>query len=260
MTGPGGLVLEGRPDAVLDTGGPLRIMRLESAKLTAVGLDGAPPGTYRIEALEGSPAAAGITEASEPPDAQVRARVAGRGLRRVLRYDIRRRPAQRVTFVEITADGARRPIGAVDGGTGALRFTTAPGSGRRRIEAQFELDGLPAERRVVASFAAPAAALSRPAALRVRRRGGTVHATWGAVSEAARYEVVATTAAGQQRVVRTRARRAALVGLPRWTGGRVTVRAVAGLRTSPTTGASFRRLERPRTRFRPLPRARRALR
>jgi hypothetical protein len=217
----------------------LRIIRSESTKLTVVGLQDPPAGTYRIEPLAGSPAVARIAEAQDAPDARVTARVSGSGSSRVLSYDIVRRPGQKVTFTEI-AGNARRSIGTVNGGgRGRLRFSPAPGRGVRSIEAQFELNGLPAERKIVARFAPPAARLARPARLRVRRVGTSLRVSWASVVGAATYEVVTTTTGAGQRTRRTRGRSLTLRGLSKSSSGRVTVRAVAPLRQGAPAGARF---------------------
>ncbi len=255
VTGPGGQSLESSAGARVETSGALRIIRSEQEKLVVVGLQDPRPGTYRIEQLPGSPAVAKLTQASDPPDAKATAKVRGRGTTRVLAYDVRRRPAQRVTFVEVAADGGAKTIGTVDGGgRGTLRFTPAPGRGTRRIEARFELAGLPAEQRTVARFSPPSARLGKPTRLHVRRRGTTLRVSWAKVPGAARYEVVATPSEGAQRTRATRGRSAAIKGIATSSSGAVTVRAVAQLRHGRPTRARFARTTRRKTRFGPLAR------
>lgn len=128
------------------------------------------------------------------------------------------------------------------------------------IEAQFELDGLPAEKRVVARFAPPSPHLGKPKRLKVRRHGTSLRVSWAKVAGAERYEVVATTSGERQRIRRVRGRRTTLKRLPRSSAGRITVRAVAELRQGRPARARFNRTARRKTRFRPLPRAPRALR
>lgn len=261
VTGPGGEVLESSPGPGLEVSKTFRIIRSERAKLTVVGLQDPRPGAYEIEPLPGSPPIAKVTEATDQPDAKVTAKVSGRGARRILSYDIRRRRAQRVTFVEIAAGGAVKAIGAVEGGgKGKLRFSPAPGRGVRRIEAQFELAGMPAEKRFVARFAPPSPRLGKPKRLKVRRRGTTLRVSWAKVAGAERYEVVTTASGERQRIRRVHGRRTTLKRLPRSSAGRITVRAVAELRQGRPARARFNRTARRETRFRPLPRAPRALR
>lgn len=256
VTGPGGQVLESgaQPYAAR---GALRILQLDKVKTTAVGLEDPQPGVYRIEPLPGSTAVTKVAQAIEPAAAEVSARVRGRGTQRVLDYAIRRRKGQRVTFVELDAEGGARPIGTVDGGgRGKLRFAPAPGRGVRRIEARFELAGLAAERKFVARFAPPSPRLARPRQLRVRRRGTSLHVSWAGVAGARRYEVVASSSGTGSRMRGTRGRRAVVRGIGRSSAGRVTVRAVDRLRAGPPAKARFRRTSRRKTRFGPLGRCR----
>ena len=253
VTGPRGQTLESGPGPGYVLGGGIRIMRSERLGITVVGISDARPGTWRIEPLPGSSAVSEITEAEDLPDANVRARVRGSGARRRLSYVIRRRPGQRVTFVESGAEG-KRTLATVTGGRGSLRFSPAPGRGRRRIEAQFELAGLPAERVTVARFSPPSPRLSRPRRLQVRRRGGRIVVSWGSVRGATRYEVVANLSNGTQRLRGTRRRRVTLRGVRRHHGGRVRVRALAQLRQGRPAATRFRATARARTRFTALPR------
>lgn len=181
----------------------------------------------------------------------------GKGARRVLHYDIARRRAQRVTFVEIDPAGATRPIGTVNGGgRGKLRFAPAPGRGVRRIEARFELAGLAAERSFVARFAPPSPRLTRPRRLRVRRRATSLHVSWAKVPGARRYEVVASSSDEGSSMRRTRGQRAVIKGIGKSSAGRVTVRAVDRLRDGRPAKARFRRTAPRKTRFGPLGRCR----
>jgi hypothetical protein len=256
VTGPGRQSLDSPGGSGLATSGALRIIRQESTRLTAVGLQDPRPGRYRIEPLAGAAPPVKIGEAEDPRDARVSARVAGRGSRRVLAYDIRRRPGQVITFIEVSGSTSRA-IGTVNGGgRGTLRFSPAPGTGRRRIEVQFELAGLPAERKTVARFAPPGARLARPARLRVRRRGTALRVTWARVPEAGAYRVVATPSGGAQKTIRTRARSVTVRAIAKSSSGRVSVQPVGRLREGPAASARFRATARRRTRFGPLPRCR----
>src|SRR5581483_7092435 len=116
VTGPGGLTLSSSSGSGLATSGPIRIIRSEELKLTVVGLQDAPPGSYRIDTQPDSPPVATIGEASDPPAAKATATVTGSGASRVLHYDVQSRPDQQVTFAEVTAAGNVREIGGVDGG------------------------------------------------------------------------------------------------------------------------------------------------
>jgi hypothetical protein len=263
VTTPGGKVVEGKPGPGITVDGGIRIVRSESLRMTVVGLENPPPGRYRIEPVGSSVAATEITEAEDLPPARVdvqmsgsgasASQLGGSGTRRTLRYSIRRRPDQRVTFLE-TGPGGSRQIGTVSGGgKGVLRFSPAPGRGRRTIEAQFELAGLPAERRTVARFTPPSPRLARPARVRVRRRGKTLVVSWKRVPGATRYEVVTDFRSGRQRLTKTRRRSTTLRRIRRSDGGRVRVRALADMRQGRPSSARFRALERAKAPLDELP-------
>ena len=112
VTGPGGQSLQTPAGAGFVHAGAIRILRSEQLRVTAIGFQNAPPGAYRIQPLPGSAPITSFGRASDPPDARVTATVRGTGTHRVLSYDIRRRPNQRVTFTEIGAGGSSRTIGS----------------------------------------------------------------------------------------------------------------------------------------------------
>jgi hypothetical protein len=236
----------------------VRILRSEKLHQTVVGLVNPQPGDYTIETLPGSPAITKVAEATDPLPAQVTAGVHGHGVRRTLAYDIRPRPRQTVTFLEVSGV-TQRPIGTVSGGRGTLAFTPAPGNDVRHIVAQFTLDGIRAETRTVASFKPPSSHLGRPSHLRLRRRGSALIVSWRRVPGATRYELVTTSLSGQ-RVSRARGAGATLRRIPLTSAGRVSVRAVAPMRQGAPASARYPATRRLRTRFGALPRASRALR
>lgn len=198
-----------------------------------------------------------MTEAEDPLPARVTARVSGRGAKRTLSYDVLRRPDQKVTFVEVAAAG-KRPIGTVTGGRGTLTFSPAPGTDTRHIEAQFELLGIGAETKTVATFKPPSPRLGKPSRLTVRRGAGRVLIAWKGVAGAERYELVANLSSGRQRIITTRRRSATVSSVDRSTGGTVSVRAIAPMRQGGAATARFRATApRKATRFGPLPRLRR---
>ena len=254
VTAPGGQTLESSDGPGTALTPALRILRSEQLKATVVGLHDPKPGTYTFDLLPGSPVIAKASQSVDPEPARVSARVTGRGAKRTLVYDVLRRPDQRVTFVEV-GPGGKRPIGTVTGGRGTLRFSPAPGTGRRQIEAQFELLEIGAETMTVASFTPPAARLGRPARVTVRRRANRLLVAWTRVPEAARYEVVTTLASGEQRITRTRRASVTISRVARASGGKVTVRAIDSLRQGRPASVRFRATaRRASTRFGPLPR------
>lgn len=260
VTGPGLAPVDSPDGAGRTVTREVVILKSEQLDTTVVGLQDPRPGTYRIELLPGSPRIKRITEAVDPLPARIRATVGvapgGDVTKRVLRYDVRSRPGQRVTFVEHSTGGAR-DVGTVTGGRGALRFTSAPGAGTRRVEAQVSLDGLPAERLDVARFAAPSPRLAAPRRLRAARRGRTVRVSWATVAGATRYEVVVTQRAGRQLVLRPRRAGVKLRRIPAHARGRISVRALAELRESSPVSVALMGLGRAPNRAGRLPRPRR---
>jgi len=260
VTAPGGRVLDSPEGPGTALTPDIRILRSAQLEATVVGLQDPWPGTYRIDPMPGSPAITEVSEANDPPPARVTARVRGRGARRTLVYDVLPRPNQRVTFVE-SGPGGHRPIGTITGGRGTPAFSPAPGTGRRRIEAQFQLAGIGAETKTVATFTPPSTRLARPTHLTVRRRATRLLIAWTRVAGATRYEIVTTLTSGVQRITRTRHPNATISPVARASGGRVTVRAIAPLRQGRATAARLRASARRKsTRFGPLPRLKRVTR
>jgi hypothetical protein len=118
--------------------------------------------------------------------------------------------------------------------------------------AQFELNGIPAERRAVTTFAPPRPTLPRPRGLRVKRRQGKLLISWAKVPGATRYELAATSGIGFQRFASTGKHGFVMARIPPSAGGSVTVRALDRIRQSVTARARFRRLARPARKLKPL--------
>jgi streptogramin lyase len=257
VTAPGGQVLESPEGAGTQLTPSIRILRSEQLKATVVGLQDPRPGDYAIETMPASPAITKVSTAEDPPGARVTASVHGRGARRTLLYDVLPRPGQRVTFVE-TGPGGDRLIGTVSGGRGTLSFAPAPGPSPRRVEAQFELAGIGAETRTVASFTPPSTRLGRPARVLVRRRRATLRVSFQAVAGASWYDVVSTLTNGDQQIIHTRRRSVTIRRVTPSSGGRVSVRGVASMRQGAARTTRFRATApRAPTRIGPLPRLKR---
>ncbi len=201
-------------------GGTIRILRFKGNKYagpqTVVGLQNAKPGTYRVDRLPG-PGILRSARATDQPDAKVTGKVTGKGRRRLLRWNVQPRDGQRVTFQEIQPGGAAKTIAiTTKGGRGKKRFTPAPGSGRRRVVAQFELNQMPAERVAVATFKPPSPRLGKTLRLRLRRKGSRVRASWRRVSGATAYQVALKLSNGQWRFKTTHRRKVTLTRIPRY--------------------------------------------
>jgi hypothetical protein len=244
VTGPGGQQLDSSAQGLaLSPGGQIRIIGFRSAQesLTVVGLEHARPGIYTVTALPGSVPFIKVARATDLPAARARASVSGSGLRRILHYKVLSRPGQEVNFYDVAEGGSAKLIGRVrGGGSGALRFSPAPGRHRRQVVAQFVLQGLGAERLTVASFKPPAPRLGRPPRLRLHRHGRTLTVSWRRVAGAAGYEVAITSRTGLQRFISTRGTHVTFKRLARWLSGVVTVRALDSVRQSNVAKRSFK--------------------
>jgi hypothetical protein len=256
VTGPGGQQLDSTSNGFDHSpGGHIRILRYEgtSEDFTVVGLERAKPGTYTVSTLPGSVPFTEIDSATDPPDPKVTAHITGSGERRLLTYDIRKRPDQTVSFWDTNPGGAATRIGHVNGGgKGQIRFTAPPGDRRRTIYAQFTLNGLPAERMTVGSYKPPAPTLPRPRDVRASRHQSRIIVSWKPVAGATGYEVVLTDRlTGAQRITRTRRHHVVLTKVPPTVGGVISVRAVEPryARASLTTSAQIKRLAMPKSHF-----------
>ncbi len=255
VSGPGGTLVAPVGSGFLKTpDNKIRIMRFANryAKITSIGFQNARPGTYTVQVLPGSAPVVAVQQATNPPAAKVKGTVTGKGRNRVLRYSVARRPSQKVVFSELTSSGAAQEIGSTAGGRGRIRFRSAPGSGRRRIVARFELAGIPAERKRVTTFKPQSPRLSKVRGLKIKRKGTRLIVSWKRTKGARRYEIAATMSGGRQRFATTRKRRAVIRRVPKYRRGRVTVRSVDDLRQSRPARKRFRATaKRPRT-FRTL--------
>ena len=219
VRGPGGQLVElpAGEGFKLNRDKTIRAARFENgyARFAVVGFQNARPGRYTIETLPGSAAVSNVKQAIDPPAAKATGRVSGRGRTKRLRYNIRPRENQKVIFQEMLPNGSTQFIGSTTrSGRGSLRFKSFPGFGRRKIVAQFELSGIPVERKMVTTFRPQSPLLKRPRRLRVTRRGSRVVASWRKVSGATRYEVTASLKS-RLRVYKTTRRRRISLRIPR---------------------------------------------
>ena len=209
------------------SGRTIRVLRQNAGKVTWIGVANAAPGRYTVKTLPGSAGIARLAS-TRNEDEHVRAKVIRAGGKRMLRYDVARVPGRRVTFFE-SGKSLYRPLGSVTGGRGRLRLAPVGAGGQRQIVARVQLDGAPAPDRVVARYrVASPPRLVRPRALRMRRSGSSVAASWRRVSGAAGYAVVLRLSGGAQRVVRVPWQRTAvrLRGISLTEAGAISVRAV----------------------------------
>jgi hypothetical protein len=176
-----------------------------SADTTLVALRRPAAGRWTIAAKPGSAAILSVASSNGLPSANVKARVSGRGLRRVLSYRLTTAAGRTVTFAE---RGPRtiHVIGIARGRAGWISFTPGRGrGGRRSIVALIDQAGAPAKVVAVASYMAPRpAAPGRPGRVRATRAKRSITVTWARVPGVARYEVLVVLADGSEvfRVVR----------------------------------------------------------
>lgn len=230
LTGPGGERIEAPDDPRASVEGQrVTVLPSPEGKLTYLLVARPAAGIWRIEERAGSSPVVAVRRASALPQPSVRARVAGRGLERKLRYRIRTVPGQRVRFRE-EGEGSGQELGIAAGARGTLRFTPAAGgSGKRRIVAVVEQDGLPREELAVAQYkAAIPRRLPRPRRISVRRRGARVLVSWAAVPTASRYRVLVREADGRVRmfVADRRRRKVAVRGVGKRERARISVAAL----------------------------------
>jgi hypothetical protein len=244
VTGPGGETLDTSAGRfVYSPDHKIRILRFDtaSAHFTTVGLQGVAAGAWRIEPLPGSAAIVGTSSAKNPVDAKVSGKVTrGRGDRRVLTFDVLRRPAQQVQFFDVDGRGARRLIGITPGGHGSFTFTPGPDKAKHKVIASIALNGIGSEERTVTTFTPPPPVLAAPSGLEVQRKGTSVRVTWHDVPGATTYELALT--AGTQRFATSRSHVLVFNNVPKTTAGHVTIRAIGNYRQSKVTRASFKRL------------------
>jgi hypothetical protein len=146
---------------------------------TLIGIRHPSAGRWTVTPLAGSPAITGVSYAYGLPPARIQASVQGGGPLRTLRYRIRPRAGQTVTFVE-RGGGVFHVIGQASGSRGSLTFTPAVAVARHReIVALISLAGVPRENMVIARYTVPAPPRpATPTHVRVLRAGRDLNVSW----------------------------------------------------------------------------------
>ena len=125
-------------------------------------------------------------------------------------------------------------IGTVSGGHGSIAFTPLAGpAGKRTVVAIGTYGSSPFAPQTLATFRVGAARpIGRPAAVRVRRVGTTLHVTWSPVAGATAYGLRVHFDAGSelQRLVKPGHRSLVVTGVPLTESGTVRVSAADALR------------------------------
>ena len=183
ITGPHGLsaTTSGLPADRGVRRGQFLLVRVPELDRTLVFLLHPIAGSYRITPNAGSAPIAELRQA-DGIQPSVRARVTGRGARRVLTYRIKPEPGQAVAFLDSDAGHVIRLLGRARGTRGTIAFTTQPGHHRRQIVAQILEDRTPVQNITVAGYEPPAPRrLPRVRHVRVRRSGTTATITFSRV-------------------------------------------------------------------------------
>ncbi len=251
VRGPGGRSLTVDGQGFKGSGKSMAGIRVPQGANTFIGVKRGRPGTYTVTPLPGSPPISSLAATRPGYDTKFTARVTGRGSRRVLRYDARKRGGQRVTFVE-QGRNVHRVIGTRRGGKGRIRFRPAIGpAGRRKIIAIPTLRGQPIPNQTLTSYRAPGVVRTgRPRRVKLRRRGTRLTVRWSRARGAKRYGVLLRLADGTTRTysLSTRRRSLRIRRVPRTLGGSVSVSAQGVLLDwGRGKSARFRRLSSPFT-------------
>jgi hypothetical protein len=260
VSGPSGQLDGSSPEKIdFSADGKIRIMRFDGNQyarpFTVIGLDGAAPGHYTVEKLPGSVPITGSAHTHDLPDAKVSGHVSGKGRQRVLRFKLRKRPDQKVTFQEVEPGGAAKAIGTTTKAAGRIKWSSAPGKGRRKVFAQFTLAGVPAERKLLTTFKPQSPVLPRPRGVRVQRNRKGLVVSWRKVAGAKHYEVAVAMKSHRMAFASTRQTHALVKHVPSWAGGRVSVRALDDLRQgNPSAARAFRGKGKQPSGLRPLSR------
>lgn len=180
------------------------------------------PGRFTVTSVAGSPALAQVLGAQSLPRVGVRARLRGRGARRLLIY--RATGLRGGTLVFSERGGGRRRLATTDRRRGSVSFLPGPGRGERRtIVVTVLRDGVPEPARTIASYRAPRTPRARkPRKLRVRRTREGRLVSWVGPREA-RYVVAARLSDGRRLRWEVSSRRLAINPLGPATRVRVTV-------------------------------------
>ncbi len=200
---------------------------------TYFGVKNGTPGTYTITRLPGSSAFAGLQATQPGFDEALTAKVTGSGASRRLVYRAgRTSPGTRITFA-LQGGNMAQTIGTVSGGHGSIAFTPLAGpAGKRTVVAIGTYGSSPFAPQTLASFRVGAARpIGRPAAVRVRRVGKTLHVTWSPVPGATSYGLRVHFDAGSelQRRVKPGHRSLVITGVPLTESGTVRVSAMGAL-------------------------------
>lgn len=225
LTGPGGIEISTPAGNESRRHGRYWIVQAPKTKTTYIAVGAPPPGNWTATLLpESSPVVSARTAEGLPKPA-VRARVSGRGSKRVLSWRLRRIPGQTVRFAE-KGRSSSAILATTKSRTGRVRFRPPTGlPGKRRIVALVEQDGLIRAKLPVASYnASRPARPGKPKRVRIKRKGSKFIVAWSPARHAQRYAVRARLGDGRRLLYLTKRRS---VTIPVGVAKKVTVRVSA---------------------------------
>jgi hypothetical protein len=242
VSGPGGTRATTPADPAATRDGAVVFLRDAQERRTYVVIPDPGAGRWELRLEPGSSPVASVRSGAGLPAPRVKAAVKGRGHRRTLRWNLRSRPGQTVTFVEEGPQTGRR-IATTTKRRGAVRFRPADGkAGRRSIVAIVEQNGTVRDRLVAGRYSAPAPRRpGKPKRVKLRRRGGALTVKWTRASAATSYRVRVQVADGRRLLVPTAGRSLRIPGVAKRETARVTVTGVRGSHSGRSASARLRR-------------------
>ena len=189
-----------------------------------------------------------VREARGLPKAAARVTVKGKGRARVLSWNARRIPGQRVTFSEVGKD-VRNAITTTTAARGSVRFRPAGGpAGRRKIVAMVQQGGRPRVNLTAGSYRAPGMLKpGKPRKLELRRKRSRLVVSWRPKPRGFRHAVHFKLSDGRRlvRIVGANRRSYTLKGVPRRMRATVTVTGLTRLNSKgPKARASVKPVRR----------------
>ncbi len=189
-----------------------------------------------------------VREARGLPEAAARVTVKGKGRARVLSWNVRRIPGQRVTFSEVGKD-VRNAITTTTAARGSVRFRPADGpAGRRKIVAMVQQGGRPRVNLTAGSYRAPGMLKpGKPRKLELKRKRSRLVVSWRPKPRGFRHALHFKLSDGRRlvRIVGANRRSYTLKGVPRRVRATVTVTGLTRLNSKgPKARASVKPVRR----------------
>jgi hypothetical protein len=252
LVGPGGVRVDAPASGSMQTPGAIAFHTADTNTTYFVVKQPA-AGAWQVVPAADSVPVTGVQSADGLEQPQVTAHVRkGSNGKRVLTYEVKAIPGQKVTFAEQGRQAAQT-LGTAHGTQGSLRFTPADGpGGTRRIIAMVASYGKPRTTLTVASYVAPPPPKpATPKHLRATRGTKAMTITWSKAKNARRYEIRAKLSDGRVILVRQKGTRLSIPAVASATRATITV---TGLKADNTHGrkatlkVAAKKAKRPATR------------